>query len=241
VKPSPEAVPDVDPVVAYGPDDPAYGPPGPDWYKRGKERDPRAEGAAKLTDTGAQRAARGPFEPLRPGEREEAGHADYQPSDDYQLADDYLPEDYQPGDTGAALDDPGDGPGAESPDPEPPGSEPADDEMSQLLDFGAGDPDADSLGQIRDLYERAETVSQASLDRHFEQLLERQRELISEYFRESGGLSGAEAVPLEPLTPAPFPSAPAAADQAAANPTLPLGFDSAESLAGLRGGLRGAQ
>ena len=66
--------------------------------------------------------------------------------------------------------------------------------LSELFDFGTEtDPEAGALGQIRDLYEAAETVSQASLDRHFEQLLERQRKLISEYFTEAGGLGSAEA------------------------------------------------
>jgi hypothetical protein len=75
------------------------------------------------------------------------------------------------------------------------------------------------------LYDAAETVSQASLDRHFEQLLERQRELISEYFTESAGLGPAEIQ-----------------DQAAAaDVPVTFGFDSAQSLTGLRGELRGAQ
>jgi hypothetical protein len=97
--------------------------------------------------------------------------------------------------------------------------------MSELLDFGApADPDAGALDQIKDLYDKAETVSQASLDRHFEQLLERQRQLISEYFNEPGSLD-------------PVPSGPAAGP---AESPAPFGFDTVESLAGLRGELRGA-
>jgi hypothetical protein len=102
--------------------------------------------------------------------------------------------------------------------------------MSELLDFGTpADQEAGALGQIQDLYERAETVSQASFDRHFEQLLERQRKLISEYFTESGGLGlgQAETVTADPADPA--------------DPSAPFGFDTAESLAGLRGELRGAE
>ena len=127
--------------------------------------------------------------------------------------------------SGAAFDEP---------DTDPPGDEseiseyePIDYEISELLDFGTPtDPEAGALGQIRDLYQTAETVSQASLDRHFEQLLERQRELISEYFKES--LDSAEAsTPAEPVAPA--------------VPSAPLGFDTAQSLASLRGELRGAQ
>ncbi len=92
--------------------------------------------------------------------------------------------DYQPADADAAPDDAD----ADSLETDIPEYEPIDDEMSELLDLGASaDPDAGALGQLKGLYETAETVSQASLDRHFEQLLERQRELISEYFSEPGG------------------------------------------------------
>jgi len=153
-----------DPALAYGPDDPAYGPPGPDWYKRDEERAPGAEDAETHADAGEPRVARGPFEPLRSADREEAGHADYQPAD---------------GD--AALDDPG----VSQLETEIPEYESINYEMSELLDFGTPtDPEAGALGQVKDLYETAETVSQATFDRHFEQLLERQRELISEYFNE---------------------------------------------------------
>jgi hypothetical protein len=207
-RPKPEAAPDVDPALAYGPDDPAYGPPGPDWYRQDEERAPRTKDGGSPAAAGEPRAARGPFEPLRPGDREEAGYADYQPAD---------------GD--AAFDDL---------DVEPLESEiseygPIDDEMSELFDFGTPtDPEAGALGQIRDLYQTAETASQASVDRHFDQLLERQRELISEYFEEAGALG-----PAEDVTPA--------APVALAGPSAPLGFDTAESLAGLRSDLRGAQ
>jgi len=198
----------VDPALVYGPDDPAYGPPGPDWYKRDEERAPRAEDAESRSATDESRAVRGPFEPLSPGDREKAGYGDYQPADD-----------------DAAFGDPE----VDPPESEIPGYEPINDEISELLDFGAPtDPEAGTLGQIRDLYQTAETVGQASFDRHFDQLLERQRELISEYFKEAGGFGSAEAAaPETPATPA--------------GPPAPLGFDTAESLAGLRGELRGAQ
>ena len=55
---------DVDPALAYGPDDPAYGPPGTDWYKRDEEHAPQTG-----PDTEELRIARGPFEPLRASER----------------------------------------------------------------------------------------------------------------------------------------------------------------------------
>jgi hypothetical protein len=155
--------------------------------------------------------SRGPFEPLRAGEREGAGHADYQQADGE-----------------AALDDPDTG----QPESEIPEYEPIDYEMSEL-DLGTiTDPEAGALGQIRDLYQAAETVSHASLDRHFDQLLERQRKLISEYFTESVGLGlgsteDEEAAPVAPAAPA--------------DASSPFGFDSAQSLTALRGELRGAQ
>ena len=58
-----------DPAFAYGPDDPGYGPPGPEWY-------------ARREDTGQQavaeelRPARGPFEPLADSHRTARGMAD---------------------------------------------------------------------------------------------------------------------------------------------------------------------
>jgi hypothetical protein len=230
-----EAAPEIDPALAYGPDDPAYGPPGPDWYKRDADGAPRTvDGAPRAADGAPSASAsepppsrgpfdppsrgpfdppsRGPFEPLRAGEREGAGHADYQQADGE-----------------AALDDPDPG----QPDSEIPEYEPIDYEMSELLDLGTPtDPEAGALGQIRDLYQTAETVSHASLDRHFDQLLERQRKLISEYFTESVGLGlgsteDEEAAPVAPAAPA--------------DASSPFGFDSAQSLTALRGELRGAQ
>jgi len=213
-KSRPAAAPDIDPALAYGPDDPAYGPPGPDWYKRDEERAPRAEDGEPRADTGESRVARGPFEPLRSGDKEKAGLADYPPAD---------------------LDAARDEPDADSLDTDISDYEPIDYEMSELLGLDASDDlDADALGQLKDMYQAAATVSQASLDRHFDQLLERQRQLISDYFSESTGPDLADAV-----TPA--ASAATGATDAPADSPVPLGFDTAESLASLRGELRGAQ
>jgi hypothetical protein len=200
-------VADLDPALAYGPDDPAYGPPGPDWYKRDEERPPRAAASESPAAAGDRPGTRGPFEPLRPGDRDAAGGAGYQPADDEAAFGDH------------------DADGLETEISE---YDSLDQEMSlpELLDFGAvTDPEAGALGQVKGLYETAETFSQARFDRHFDQLLERQRELISEYFQESAGLVVAEAAP---------PAAPAVT----ADMPIPLGFDTAESLAALRGDLR---
>ncbi|HEY6496543.1 MAG TPA: hypothetical protein VIZ43_24980, partial [Trebonia sp.] len=116
----------------------------------------------------------------------------------------------------------------------PPDDDADDEEVPGLLDFGPpSDQEAGALGQITDLYLTAETITPASLDRNFDQLLERQRQLITDYFEESGGL-----ILVEP--PAAEEAEPAAAGEPEGQAT-PLGFDSAASLAGLLGELRGAQ
>jgi hypothetical protein len=44
---------------------------------------------------------------------------------------------------------------------------------------------ARKLEQIKDLYLTAEAIGEANVDKHFDQLLTQQRELISEYFKQS--------------------------------------------------------
>ena len=44
---------------------------------------------------------------------------------------------------------------------------------------------AQKLEQIKDLYLTAEAIGEANVDKHFDQLLAHQRELISEYFKHS--------------------------------------------------------
>jgi hypothetical protein len=52
-----------------------------------------------------------------------------------------------------------------------------------------------ALERIKDLYMTAEAIGDENLGKHFEHLLERQQQLISEYFKESGlGNSGASQV-----------------------------------------------
>ena len=87
----------------------------------------------------------------------------------------------------------------------------------------AGAPEADGLQdvahaharkleQIKDLYLTAEAIGEANVDKHFDQLLSQQRDLISEYFRQSsaakehGAADGAGEAPAEagePGTPEP--------------------------------------
>jgi hypothetical protein len=58
-----------DPAFAYGPDDPGYGPPGPEWYAR------RAD-IGRQAVAEEHRPARGPFEPLADPHRTARGMAD---------------------------------------------------------------------------------------------------------------------------------------------------------------------
>lgn len=71
---------------------------------------------------------------------------------------------------------------------------------------------ARKLEQIKDLYLTAEAIGEANVDKHFDQLLSQQRELISEYFRQSSAAKGhgaadaADEAPAEtgePQTPEP--------------------------------------
>src|SRR5205814_5989584 len=69
-------------------------------------------------------------------------------------------------------------------------------------DAGAGGAPVESasgrarkLEQIKDLYLTAEAIGEANVDKHFDQLLAQQRELISDYFRQpgpAGSAAGAE-------------------------------------------------
>ncbi len=60
------------------------------------------------------------------------------------------------------------------------------------------------LEQIKDLYLTAEAIGEENVDKHFDQLLAQQRELISEYFRQSAARRAdslpaqADANPIEP-------------------------------------------
>ena len=52
---------------------------------------------------------------------------------------------------------------------------------------------ARKLEQIKDLYLTAEAIGEANVDKHFDQLLAQQRDLISEYFRQSPVAPGSDA------------------------------------------------
>jgi hypothetical protein len=141
----------------YGPDDPAYGPPSPDWYARGARDD--EEEARQQAAAEDLRYVRGPFEPLPHTGATASQAASYQ---------------------GITYEQPGD-----------------DNDDSGDNDLGA--PGDKALEQIKDLYMTAEAIGVENLDRHFQQLLERQRQLISEYFKEADAAGHSAASGLEDL------------------------------------------
>jgi hypothetical protein len=107
---------------------------------------------------------------------------------------------------------------ADEPGEQTAGDQPEEPDVPDFLDFGPPtDPEAGTLGDLRDMYLTAEAITPARLERHFDELLEKQRKLISEYFKESAGLS---------------------VDESSSGSAAPFGFDSANSLAALRGELR---
>jgi hypothetical protein len=59
---------------------------------------------------------------------------------------------------------------------------------------------ARKLEQLKDLYLTAEAIGEQNVDKHFDQLLAQQRELISEYFKQPGTASphDPQPVPAEP-------------------------------------------
>jgi hypothetical protein len=89
-------------------------------------------------------------------------------------------------------------------------------ETPDLLDFGPDEPVDGALGGLRTLYQTAEAIGSDRLERNLDRLLDRQRKLITDYFTESGDLG------------------PGDLDTS----SVSIGFDSAQSLAGLRGELR---
>ena len=65
---------------------------------------------------------------------------------------------------------------------------------------------AQRLDQIKDFYLTAEAIGEQNVDKHFDELLAQQRELISEYFKTSGGRRASQApAPVRAPAPAPPP------------------------------------
>jgi hypothetical protein len=202
---------------AYGPDDPAYGPPGPGWSHEdrpvGGFRSPAQPGGAEevgATEPGAappkaEQITREPVagaqlkaepakaepvkaEPVKP-EQDRAEQAEPEPTvtpppaapDHHAVRGPFEPLVEHNGQTSGAVSLPADQPGtdAEGRPYEFPGLD--DDEP-------AGSAGA-ALDRLKELHRTAAAVAPQSLDAHFDQLLERQRRLISEYINESEGPS----------------------------------------------------
>jgi hypothetical protein len=67
-------------------------------------------------------------------------------------------------------------------------SQPAQPEQAAAADEGAAEragQHARKLEQIKDLYLTAEAIGEANVDKHFDQLLAQQRELIGDYIKQS--------------------------------------------------------
>ena len=225
------AVPSADAGEAYGRDDPAYGPPGPDWYNKEQaafsSEQAAAEPAAQAaraeaaraeagqaeaarartgqTETGqaktgqaetAQAAGtgptdlnppvvRGPFEPLveaggRTSARDAAGA-------DHGMAGTQARSWEDGRDLGAAAAWSSADDDLETAATGISEHEPISHEFPGLADDDpAGSADA-ALDRLKALHLTAAAVAPQSLDSHFDQLLERQRKLIGEYFSQAGG------------------------------------------------------
>jgi hypothetical protein len=94
---------------------------------------------------------------------------------------------------------------------------------------------ARKLEQLKDLYLTAEAIGEQNVDKHFDQLLAQQRELISEYFQQSTGATPTGAAPAETARAetARTETAPPGASPAVAGPRDGLAADDTEPGAGV--------
>ena len=139
------------------PDDPAAAVPGPDEHDAAYWYDLPGTGGGGDTTPRVPQETRGPFEPL-------VSSAD------------------PPGTTprfSASLDEA---------EPAAPDAAHSDEAPGPTADDGQEDTahaHARKLEQIKDLYLTAEAIGEANVDKHFDQLLAQQRELIGDYFKQS--------------------------------------------------------
>ncbi len=97
---------------------------------------------------------------------------------------------------------------------EPPAAGPAPSAADAIREEGADDTEhtrARKLEQIKDLYLTAQAIGEHNVDKHFDQLLAQQRELISDYFRQSTAAKPGEPVTSETAAPEPGTPGPAVA------------------------------
>ena len=146
------------------PDEPAAATPGPDKHDASYWYDLPGTGGGGETTPRVPQETRGPFEPL-------VSSAD--------------PSGTTPR-FSASLD------GAE---PAAPDAAHSDEAPEAAPDDGQDDTayaHARKLEQIKDLYLTAEAIGEANVDKHFDQLLAQQRDLISEYFKQSNAAKPAD-------------------------------------------------
>jgi len=85
---------------------------------------------------------------------------------------------------------------------EPTGTEPGQTSPDTVRDESPDDTArarARKLEQIKDFYLTAEAIGEQNVDKHFDQLLAQQRELISDYFRQSAAAGPAVTAPRDDL------------------------------------------
>ena len=146
------------------PDEPAAATPGPDEHDAAYWYDLPGTGSGGDTAPRVPQETRGPFEPLVSS----ADPPGTMPRFSTTL------DDAEPAAPDAAHTD--DAPGSA------PGERQEDTEYAH----------ASKLEQIKDLYLTAEAIGEANVDKHFDQLLTQQRELIGEYFKQSNAARPAD-------------------------------------------------
>jgi hypothetical protein len=145
---------------------PAYGEAGgAPAYGDAAEADPYAPPVEP--DTAPAEPVRGPFEPP-PGQARAGEADDGLSSDTTPLA--QVPGPGLPGPEAAGAGQPGGARPAAGYDDATPG----------------GEGSAEKLEQIKDLYMTVEAIGDDNVDKHFDELMQRQRDLISDYFKETG-------------------------------------------------------
>ena len=158
------------------PDDPAAAAPGPSERDAAYWYDLPGTGGGGDATPRAPQETRGPFEPL-------LSSAD-PPATTPRFS--------------ASLDDA---------EPAPPEAAHSDEAPGPAADDGQDTAHAHArkLEQIKDLYLTAEAIGEANVDKHFDQLLAQQRELIGEYFKQSsaGRPAAGPRIKREPSRPAP--------------------------------------
>ena len=105
-----------------------------------------------------------------PTEAAEAPRGPFEPARPSQSSSGAEPESPRPGEPSSAAET------------EPAADEPGPAESGESLSAAA----AAKLDQIKDLLLTAEAIGEQNLDKHFEQVSQRQRELIREFFNEAG-------------------------------------------------------